>query len=196
MSGTELCKKIKSDICTAHIPVLLLTAKTLTNQIQAGYEFGADEYMLKPFDSNLLKTRVANLIKSRDQLKKIFKMNFSLPEINTPQVSLDDKFINKLFDFVERNIDNSELQIEDFSSEIGVSRAQLFRKLKSLTDTTPNKLLLQIRLKTALKLLQTNEYPINEVAYKVGFSDPAYFGKCFKAEYNMTPKTYASKYKG
>jgi CheY-like chemotaxis protein len=109
MSGTELCKKIKSDICTAHIPVLLLTAKTLTNQIQAGYEFGADEYMLKPFDSNLLKTRVANLIKSRDQLKKIFKMNFSLPEINTPQVSLDDKFINKLFDFVERNIDNSEL---------------------------------------------------------------------------------------
>lgn len=194
MSGIELCQKLKTDLCTAHIPVLLLTARTMTEQIQEGYEFGADEYMLKPFDSKLLLARVENLIQSRERLRKIFKMNFTLPAVEKLEVSTDDKFLKKLFDFVERNIDNSDLRIEDFSDEVGVSRAQLFRKLKMLTDITPNKLLLQIRMKTALKLLQENEYPITEIAYKVGFSDPAYFGKCFKAEYNMTPKTYASQF--
>jgi signal transduction histidine kinase/ligand-binding sensor domain-containing protein/DNA-binding response OmpR family regulator len=194
MSGIELCQKLKSDLCTAHIPVLLLTARTMTEQIQEGYEYGADEYMLKPFDSQLLLVRVGNLIQSREKLRKIFKMNFTLPAVEKLEVSTDDKFLKKLFEFVERNIDNSDLRIEDFSEEVGVSRAQLFRKLKVLTDITPNKLLLQIRMKTALKLLQENEYPITEIAYKVGFSDPAYFGKCFKLEYNMTPKTYALQF--
>jgi len=195
VSGTELCQKIKQDICTAHIPVLLLTAKILTDHIKEGFELGADEYMLKPFDSELLITRVANLISGREKLRKLFKANFSLPEVNVIEVSANDKFLKKLFAFVETNIENSDLQIEDFCAEIGVSRVQLFRKLKALTGTTPNKLLLQFRLKTALKYLQSSDYSINEIAYKVGFDDPAYFGKCFKAEFHMTPKTYAQQFK-
>ncbi|MDD4972244.1 MAG: two-component regulator propeller domain-containing protein [Paludibacter sp.] len=194
MNGIELCNKLKSDMRTAHIPIILLTARTMTEQVQEGYEYGADDYMLKPFDSALLKTRVKNLILGREKLRKLFKMNIALPDVDVLKSSSDEKFLRKVFDFIEKNIDNSELCIEDFSDEIGMSRVQLYRKLKALTDTTPSKLILQVRMKVAVKFLQSKEYPINEIAYKVGFSDPAYFSKCFKAIYHTTPKAYSLKY--
>lgn len=193
MNGIELCDQIKTDMRTAHIPVILLTARIMTTQIQEGYQHGADDYILKPFDATLLKVRVQNLIESRLKLRKLFGNKFSIPDIEILELSSNDIFMQKLIELIQKNISDSEFGIEDICDEIGMSRAQLFRKIKVLTDSSPNKIIMQIRMKMAVALLKTNNYNVADVAYQVGFSDPAYFSKYFRSVYNMTPSEYISK---
>lgn len=195
ISGIELCDQIKTDLRTAHIPVILLTARIMTSQIQEGYQHGADDYILKPFDEELLKVRVQNLIESRLKLRKLFGSKFSIPDIEISELSSNDVFMHKLIELIQKNISNSEFGIEDICDEIGMSRAQLFRKIKVLTDSSPNKIIMQIRMKMAIALLKTNNYNVADVAYQVGFSDPAYFSKYFKSVYNMTPSDYINQFK-
>ena len=195
VSCIELCDQIKTDMRTAHIPVVLLTARVMNTQIQEGYEHGADDYILKPFDTTLLKARVQNLIESRLKLRKLFGQKFSLPDTEITEISTNDKLMQKLIEIIQNNIANSEFCIDDISGDMGMSRAQLYRKIKSMTDLTPNNLIMQIRMKMAISLFKTNNYNISDVAYQVGFSDPAYFSKYFKSVYKMTPTEYVNQLK-
>lgn len=193
VSGIELCDQIKTDIRTAHIPVILLTARIMNSQIQEGYEYGADDYILKPFDAPLLRVRVQNLIEGRIKLRKLFGSKLSIPDVEISELSQSDIFIQKLIHIIQKNVSNSEFRIEDITEEIGMSRAQLYRKIKVVTDSSPNKLIMQIRMKMALALLKTKNYNVAEVAYRVGFSDPAYFSKYFKSVYKMTPTEFINQ---
>lgn len=193
VSGIELCDQIKTDMRTAHIPVILLTARIMNTQIQEGYQHGADDYILKPFDATLLRVRVRNLIESRLNLRKLFGHKFAIPDIEISELSSNDVFMQKLIELIQKNVSNSEFNIEDICDEIGMSRAQLYRKIKVLTDSSPNKIIMQIRMKMAIALLKTNNYNVADVAYQVGFSDPAYFSKYFKSVYNMTPSEYINQ---
>jgi len=195
MSGIELCDQLKTDIRTAHIPIILLTARIMNTQIQEGYQHGADDYILKPFDAKLLRVRVRNLIESRLKLRKLFGNKFAIPDVEISELSSNDVFMQKLIGLIQNNISNSEFSIEDICDEIGMSRAQLYRKIKVLTDSSPNKIIMQIRMKMAIALLKTNNYNVADVAYQVGFSDPAYFSKYFKSVYNMTPTEYVNQEK-
>lgn len=190
MSGIELCNLVKEDIRTAHIPVILLTAKAMREHIQEGYEALADDYILKPFDSKLLKVRVRNLIDNRIQLRKVFSNQLTTLDVSTVELSSNDQFMEKMIEVIKSRIDDSNLSINDLSQEMGVSRAQLFRKIKAISDLSPNKLILNIRIKMAVDYLKKNQYTISEVAYKTGFSDPAYFSKIFKGIFNITPSDY------
>jgi len=190
MSGIEFCKLIKEDIRTAHIPVILLTARVLNEHIQEGYEALADDYILKPFDYNLLKVRARNLINNRIQLRKLFSSKLASPEIPVLELTANDHFMERLFEVVKQRIDDSELSVNDLSTELGVSRAQFFRKIKAISDVSPNKIILNIRMKMAADYLKSNQFTVSEVAYKVGFSDPAYFSKTFKSVFNITPTDF------
>lgn len=192
MSGIEMCDKIKDDIRTAHIPVILLTAKVMNEHIEEGYEHKADDYILKPFDAHLLNVRVKNIIQNRERLRQLFTTRLLTPGVSEEDevVSQDDLFMQKLMDLVEKNISNPDFSIDEICQNLGMSRAQFFRKTKAISNSTPNKLILQLRMKMAVKLLLKNKLSISEVAYKVGFSDPAYFSKTFKSVYNISPTDF------
>lgn len=192
MSGIELCDKIKEDIRTAHIPVVLLTARVMNEHIEEGYEHKADDYILKPFDAHLLNVRVKNIIQNREKLRQLFTDQMLKPEVDEgdKMISQDDLFMQKLKDLVEQNVSNSEFSIDEICQNLGMSRAQFFRKTKAISNSTPNKLILQLRMKTAVKLLLKNRLSVSEVAYKVGFSDAAYFSKTFKSVYNISPTDF------
>ncbi|NDW08213.1 two-component regulator propeller domain-containing protein [Dysgonomonas sp. 520] len=190
MDGIEFCKLVKDDLRTAHIPVILLTARIMSEHIQEGYEALADDYILKPFDANLLKVRVRNLINNRIQLRKLFSSQLSSPEVPSAELTTNDSFLEKLFEIVRNRIEDPELSINDLSEELGVSRAQFFRKIKAISDVSPNKIIQNIRMKMAADFLKTKQFTVAEVAYKVGFSDPAYFSKTFKSVFNITPTDF------
>ncbi|MEI7421859.1 MAG: two-component regulator propeller domain-containing protein [Prolixibacteraceae bacterium] len=192
-SGIEMCDQIKADMRTCHIPVILLTARVMNTQIQEGYEHQADDYILKPFDPELLKIRVRNLIGGRIKLRHIFGQKAKAPETGLSELSSNDRLMQKLIDIIQKNVTEPDFCIEDILDELAMSRAQLYRKIKVMTDLTPNNLILQIRMKMAIKLLVTKDFNISEVAYQVGFSDPAYFSKYFKSVYKMTPTDYINK---
>lgn len=192
MSGIEMCDRIKDDIRTAHIPVILLTAKVMNEHIEEGYEHRADDYILKPFDAHLLNVRVKNIIQNRERLRQLFTSRLLTPGVSEEDdvVSQDDLFMQKLMELVEKNISNPDFSIDEICQNLGMSRAQFFRKTKAISNSTPNKLILQLRMKMAVKLLLKNKLSISEVAYKVGFSDPAYFSKTFKSVYNISPTDF------
>ncbi|MDR1526047.1 MAG: DNA-binding response regulator, partial [Dysgonamonadaceae bacterium] len=190
------CQKLKSELSTSHIPVILLTAASLDEQRIVGFQSGADDYIAKPFNPDVLEVRVANLIENRKRLKELFSEN--LFSGNTDKESkgtndLDHSFLEKFRNLVEQNLADSELNVEDLGQQIGLSRTQLYRKLKSLTDYSPNELLRIIRLKRAYHLLSASELSISEVTYDVGFTAPSYFAKCFKDYYNESPTDFLKK---
>lgn len=190
MNGIELCNRIKENPNTAHIPVILLTAKIMMEDIKEGFNALADDYITKPFDANLLKIRVQNLIENRNILRKIFNDSLKIPSTSSKEIASADPFIEKLFEIVMDNIDDSDLSINFLAAELGVSRAQLFRKVKAVSDLSPNNLILNIRMKAAIELLESKAYTISEVAYNVGFTDPSYFSKIFKTTFKITPTSY------
>ena len=193
MDGIELCHHIKENISTAHIPVILLTAKVMNENIQEGYEALADDYIVKPFDSGLLKARIRNLIENRNHLRQLFSNQMTALDVPVAEVSSTDPFMEKLFRIVEARIDDPELSINDIAAEIGVSRAQFFRKVKALSDVSPNRLIINIRMKMAVDMLKSDSYSISEVAYKVGFNDPAYFSKSFKSTFGLSPSEFCKR---
>ncbi|MDR2805098.1 MAG: substrate-binding domain-containing protein, partial [Dysgonamonadaceae bacterium] len=196
MDGVELCQKLKTELSTSHIPVILLTAASLDEQRIVGFQSGADDYISKPFNPDVLEVRVANLIESRKRLKELFSENLFSSNADKeakPTNDLDNSFLEKFRNLVEQNLADSELNVEDLGQQIGLSRTQLYRKLKSLTGYSPNELLRIMRLKKAYHLLSTTEANISEVAYDVGFTTPSYFAKCFKDYYNESPTDFVKR---
>ncbi|GHT57510.1 sensor histidine kinase [Bacteroidia bacterium] len=193
IDGIELCQKLKSELSTSHIPVILLTACSLDEQRIIGFKSGADDYIAKPFNSDVLEVRIANLIESRKHLKELFRESLftgnDAKEINNTEKT----FLGKLKELIEKNLSDSELNVEDLGQYIGLSHTQLYRKVKSLTNLSPNELLRIMRLKEAYRLLSTTESSISEIAYKVGFTSPSYFTKCFKDYYNESPTDFLKK---
>ena len=191
--GFDLCQLLKTNVATNHIPVILLTAYALDKQKQVGFESGADAYISKPFNVKLLKTRVRKLIENRKKIRESFS-NFLLNETKQETLGkVEQQFITDFTQYVENSIANPELNIDEIADALGLSRSNLYRKIKSLTDYSPNELIRTIRVKYAKQLLNSKAKSISEVAYEVGFSSPSYFAKCFKDFYNESPTEYLER---
>ena len=190
MDGLELTERLKTNTATSHIPVIMLTAKNLEEQRAEGYEHGADSYITKPFHSKVLLARINNLLKQRRLLKTLFKDITQADEQTIDQSSMDDRdkqFMKQLHQIIQSNLSRSEFGVEDIGREIGLSRVQLYRKVKAMTGSSVVDLIRKARLYKAKRLLESRSMSISEVAYEVGFSAPSYFTKCFKDEYGMLP---------
>lgn len=188
--GLELCTMIKNDIRIGHIPVILMTARSMVVHIKEGFQAGADDYIVKPFNMDVLQTRIRSLLALREQLKKLYGKRFS-PEVMGIEVkSADERFSQKLFDVIEKNISNEKLDVELLCSEIGISRANLYRKLKSITELSPMELIRNKRLEVAAKLLKESEMSVSEIAAHLGFNSHSYFSNSFKAFYGCTPSKF------
>jgi DNA-binding response OmpR family regulator/two-component sensor histidine kinase len=195
MNGSAFCKKIKKDERTSHIPFILLTAVTSKESEKEAFMAGADDYITKPFDIQILRMKVDNLISLRDTLKEKYKNDMLLQPSNVTLVSPDEKFLKKAVDTVEKYMSDPDLDIEKFASEVGVSRMQLYRKLEALTNMTVKEFIRDIRIKRAAQLLEQNKASVSEIVYQVGFRDLAYFRKCFREQYGTSPSEYAAKFK-
>lgn len=209
MNGLEFCQQVKENIATSHIPVILLTARALSQHQIEGYRSGADAYITKPFDAQLLLVRIENLLRSRRALRNLWTTFTNIPgqdekqQLQSTDSSLDtnglDKtlvteapFITNFKKIVEERMSDSELSIEDIGSDIGLSRVQLYRKVKALTGHSPVELIRTARLEKARQMLQSTDMTISEVAYSVGFSAPSYFTKCFRDEFGISPSELGS----
>ena len=187
MNGLEFCSRIKNDVSTSHIPVIILTAKSLEEQRKEGYDSGADSYITKPFTAETLISRIDNLLKNRCQLRKIFSGSMLEEEEQKELGEKDNTFISQLRKTIKKHIPDAEYSVEDLGSEMGLSRVQLYRKVKALTGYSVVDLLRKARLSRAKQLLETTDKNISEVAYEVGFSTPSYFAKRFKEEFGISP---------
>ena len=195
MDGLELCKRIKEDMLIGHIPVILMTAKSLTVHIVEGYTTGADDYIVKPFNIDVLIYRIKNIIEARVKLKERYGKTFSPDAIGIDATEGNDRFIQKFFEVVEKNLSNADLNIDTICQEIGVSRTNLYRKMKNVTDLSPIELIRDKRLDAAAHLLQNSDLSIFDIAVRTGFNSQAYFSKCFKAVYGCAPSEYAEQSK-
>ncbi|MBN1820139.1 MAG: tetratricopeptide repeat protein [Prolixibacteraceae bacterium] len=191
LTGLQMIDKIKNDITTSHIPVILLTAKNDLGTQLSGYEKGADDYISKPFDSELLKSRVENLLRLRSQLVEKFSKQFHLQPREITIEDADRKFLQKTIDLIEENISNPDLCVDLLALKLNVSRTQLYRKLKALTDYSANQFIRIIRLKRAAQILRQGQNNIAEVMDATGFSNYSYFNNCFKEYFGEYPKEYA-----
>ena len=188
MDGLECCKHLKSDSLTCHIPVILLTAKTLDEHRAEGYAYGADAYLTKPFNGNVLKARIKNLITNRKLMKIVFGNDAQQEPMEAVAQSAESQFVEKFRTIIQGNLGNSDLNVETISHEMGISRAQLYRKIKSITGISPNDIIREARMKRAERLLETTDKSVSEIAYEVGFSSPSYFTKCYREFFGRTPK--------
>ena len=187
MDGLECCKHLKSDSLTCHIPVILLTAKTLDEHRAEGYAYGADAYLTKPFNGNVLKARIKNLITNRKLMKIVFGNDAQQEPMEAVVQSAESQFVEKFRTIIQGNLGNSDLNVETISHEMGISRAQLYRKIKSITGISPNDIIREARMKRADRLLETTDKSVSEIAYEVGFSSPSYFTKCYREFFGRTP---------
>jgi signal transduction histidine kinase/ligand-binding sensor domain-containing protein/DNA-binding response OmpR family regulator len=195
MDGLALCKSIRQNPKTAHIGIILLTAKSLTSQKIEGIRVGADVYITKPFEVDLLEASIDHLLKRKKELADYFKSELiTQPDMRLSKENVDDKFVKKVMHIIDGNISNPRFGVEVLSEEVGLSSTHLYRKLKSLTNLSANEIIKKYRIKKASLLLQNNEGNISEIMYDVGFSNLSYFSKCFKAEFGLTPKEYQSKW--
>jgi signal transduction histidine kinase/ligand-binding sensor domain-containing protein/DNA-binding response OmpR family regulator len=194
MVGTELCAKIKQNIKTSHIPVILLTSRSSLIYKIEGLESGADDYISKPFDLTEFKLRIKNLLASKQRLKAKFSSEDSFNPSEIAVSSLDEQLLKKAFKVVEDNISNEQFDIPFFCAELGVSRTMLFTKIKAWTNFTPNEFIHEIRMKRAAQLLEQNKINISQISYKVGFNNPKYFSKCFQKKFGETPSQYQNKF--
>ncbi len=193
MDGLEMCKQLKGDVATSHIPVILLTARAMDAQRAEGYESGADAYITKPFNGKVLLSRINNLLEERQRLKDIFGGASAAAEVRTdsnPKANgdIDNSFAERFRAIIHENMGNSELSVEYIGAKLGLSRVQMYRKIKALTGKSPVELIKEARLRRAEQLISTTERTISEIAYEVGFSSPAYFTKCYKEYFGHTPK--------
>jgi len=195
MDGFELCKQIKENLSTSHIPVILLTAFAQDEQRAMGFESGADAYIPKPFNESLLRIRVRKLIENREKVKGYFQKNLTFGERKENVAEIDKTFINKFRKIIEEKLIDSDLNVDEIGKSMGLSRVQLYRKIKSLTNYAPNELVRIIRLKAAEQLILKTEKSISEIAYETGFSSPSYFTKCFKEYFTESPTEYVKRIK-
>ena len=192
MDGMTLCERIKTNIQTSHIPVILLTARTSDEDKTHGYKVGADSYITKPFSFNMLLTRILKLIELQEKRKQSFHKNIEVAPSSITITSLDQKMVHKVLCCVERNMDNPEFSVEQLASDIGMTRMSLYRKLQSLTGQSPVEFIRSIRLKRAAQLLKDTDLSIKEIADMTGFNATRYFTKCFKEMFDVLPSEYSS----
>jgi YesN/AraC family two-component response regulator len=192
LDGFGFTKKLKENEITSHIPIILLTAKSDDKDKLEGVHSGADSYVIKPFNSQLLKATVTNLIENRRKLQSRFAQEVLLRPKDIAISSADEQFLERLQKVMDEYLTNPDFSADQFSKEMGVSRMQLHRKLKAITGQTTSEFLRSQRLKLALNLLKDNKATISEIGYTVGFNDPSYFTKCFKQEFGTSPSDYFS----
>lgn len=195
MNGMELCEKLKNNVNTSHIPVIILTAKTTQDDIREGLSTGADSYITKPFDSSILRTRVKNLIQNRERLKKRYSKEFSLETLGVDLTPLDEKFMQKLYTMMKENLSNSDMDLEAFCGNLGMSKSNCYRKIKHLTGMSPNEFIRKFRLDMAAKMLVETDKSITDIYMAVGFSSPAYFSNCFRTQFGSSPSVYKNNSK-
>ncbi|MFT3738301.1 MAG: two-component regulator propeller domain-containing protein [Breznakibacter sp.] len=190
MDGYEFCSTLKNDEEISHIPVILLTALTEDENKIKGYKAGADGYLGKPFDLGMLKVQIESIVANRKALKQKFsnEANFDVAEISHSPA--DDKFLEKINTILDEHLIDQELNVNKLCSLLNVSSSNLYRKIKELTDLSPNEFIRTIRLKKASELLKVKDYNVSEVAYLVGFADPLYFSRCFKKQFGVSPRDY------
>jgi len=190
LNGIELCNMLKSDILTSHIPIILLTARTQLIFKMEGLETGADDYISKPFNFSMLEVRVWNLIETRQKLRERYQKEINLDPQNIAISNLDEVFLKKILNHIELHITDPELSVEQISRELAMSRSLFYKKIKSLTNQSGIEFVRSVRIKRAAQILAQGQLTVNEVAYMVGFLDVNYFRKCFKEQFNYTPKEH------
>ena len=204
--GIAMTRDLRADMTTSHIPIVLLTAKSSIESKLEGLEYGADDYITKPFSATYLKARVKNLLARRQTLQALYRQDLmpaglriiglrkDLKEKKTPKMSsIDRKFMDKLVELMDKNMDNGELVVDDFVRELAVSRSVFFKKLKTLTGLAPVEFIKDMRINRAVELIETGEYSMTQISYMVGINDPRYFSKCFKQKMGMTPTEYRDR---
>jgi signal transduction histidine kinase/ligand-binding sensor domain-containing protein/DNA-binding response OmpR family regulator len=191
MNGIELCRKIKEDQRVSHIPLILLTARTAEEQKLEGLQTGANDYITKPFSFEILISRIRNLIAQREKFQKAFPLQHEIKASELNITSLDTKFIERAIQCVEQNVSNADFSVEDLSKTLGISRANFYKKILSLTGKSPLEFIRTIRLQHAAQLLEKSQLTVSEVAYSVGFNNPKYFARYFKEAYHELPSAYA-----
>lgn len=193
LDGFVMCERLKTDEKTSHIPVIMLTAYSGEEKLQEGFSSGADDYVTKPFNINLLKQKIKNIIQTRRNLIEKFSQSTSLDTQKLTSNTADQKFLNKAIEVIEANMDNSDFGVENFSDQFNMSRRNLLRKIKSVTGLSVNEFIKNIRLKKSVQLLHDVEMNISEVAYATGFNDPKYFSKCFKEQFGKSPSEFMAE---
>ncbi|MDO1514461.1 two-component regulator propeller domain-containing protein [Maribacter confluentis] len=187
MDGFEFCKKIKDDLKTSHIPVLMLTAKAMSSEKVKGIDAGADAYLTKPFEMKVLRSYLKRLIENRQQFLEHNINDKNKITLLQNTTKIDKTFMQKVLDYVNENIGETDLNVEHLADDMSLSRSQLYRKIKAITGMTANELIRKIRLERAKQMIENGSESISEVGFKVGFSSPSYFSKCFKNEFGMLP---------
>ena len=191
MNGTDMCRRIKENIETSHIPVILLTAWSTDDGRTEGYKAGADAYIAKPFDMEVLLARISNLLEKQEKRKQDFSHSISLDPKTVTDSTPDEAFLNEVIGHIEKNIDNSEYTIDSLAEDVVMSRMSFYRKMKSLTGQTPADFIRTVRLKTAAKLLKEGNCNVSEACYRTGFASPQNFSKHFKEMFGVLPSQYS-----
>lgn len=197
MDGIEMCKLMKHDVRTSHIPVVLLTAKGSRQDQKTGYDVGADSYLTKPFSSNLLKSRLKNILDARKKYSLANSSKFKQKQqlLKESIGELDKEFLRKLTSVIEENLEDEEMNISYVAAQLNMSHSTLYRKIKALTNLTANEFIRKVRINFSEQLLLTNQYNISEIMYRVGINSSSYFRQCFKEEFGMNPSEYLQKLK-
>lgn len=203
MDGLECCRRIKEEVSTSHIPVLMLTACSMDEQRVQGYESGADGYLSKPFDSAVLRARCVSLVENRRRIREVWSASVAVsspspdaaaqsrrpakPMVEGAPSAVDSDFYNRFIEIFGRRMGDADVSVDAIAAEMGLGRSQFYRKIKALTNFSPVELMRTIRLKQARHRLLTTDMSVSEIAYAVGFSTPAYFTKCYREEFGETP---------
>jgi DNA-binding response OmpR family regulator len=193
MNGMEVCRQLKEDRRTRHIPVIMLTARATNQDKLGGLSTGADDYMIKPFDIQELKYKTRNQLQQLERLQERYLKAFLLNDPSAEITSRDEVFLSGLLEVVSKNLEDPSFSVLELSRQMGVSRTQLFRKLKALTGQQPNEFIRSIRMKKAYELLKKGSSNVSEIAYDLGFNSLSYFSRCFKEVYHITPTEYMKK---
>ncbi|PIF34423.1 signal transduction histidine kinase [Flavobacterium sp. 9] len=193
LDGLHFCKKVKQNINTSHIPLMLLTARNETSQQLKGLEMGADDYITKPFSTPLLAAKITNLLRSRKRLKEYYSVGKEMVPENIAFNTLDEEFLKQAIQIVEDHLADSEFSVDQFSKEIGMSRSNLYLKLKAITGESAMDFIKRIRFKKAVELMQSKRYTIAQITYMCGFNSPSYFSTAFKQHYGCMPSEYLAK---
>ncbi len=195
MDGIELVRKLKSDKRTSHIPVIMLTAMAGHEQQLMGLETGANDYITKPFDPEVLNAKIRNLLQLKNTMQTTYSKQIKVAAPEIDMVSSDEKLLAGIVHYLENNLTNHQLSVENLSRQIGMSRSTLYAKLLELTGETPVEYIRSFRLNKAIALMEKANMTISETAYQVGFTTPNYFARSFKEKFNMLPSEYIAKIK-
>lgn len=193
MDGYELCKNIKENTKTCHIPVILLTANSAAEQIVSGYEIGADAYVTKPFDMSIIKAQISRMIRNRELIREKYMTQNFMVEVSTSNISRDDEFIIKLRQLLENNLSETDFNVKKLSNNLNISTTHLYRKLKALTGLSPVEFIRFFKLQKACEMLSNSNLSIKEIGYGLGFNNLSYFVKCFREQFNVTPSVFRLK---